>query len=187
MWTIFCLYWTFYNIASGLCSGFLVTRHVGSWFPDQGSNPHPLQWKRGVLTAGLPGKSLHSLKSGSEEWCPRQQAVLLRLCVQLARAILFFLPLQVWQCGGKIEVLPCSRVAHLERHHKPYSLDLRIPLKRNALRVAEIWMDEYKDMVYMAWNIPLQVRPGWDRSWEGWRRRKGRWSWWEWEGTRAQA
>lgn len=21
-------------------------------------------------------------------------------------------------------------------------------------------MDEYKDMVYMAWNIPLQVRPG---------------------------
>ncbi|XP_061275073.1 probable polypeptide N-acetylgalactosaminyltransferase 8, partial [Bos javanicus] len=66
------------------------------------------------------------------------------------------LSLRVWQCGGKIEVLPCSRVAHLERHHKPYSLDLRIPLKRNALRVAEIWMDEYKDMVYMAWNIPLQ-------------------------------
>ena len=70
----------------------------------------------------------------------------------------------MWQCGGRIEVLPCSRVAHLERHHKPYSLDLRIPLKRNALRVAEIWMDEYKDMVYMAWNIPLQVRPGWDRA-----------------------
>ncbi|XP_040089447.1 probable polypeptide N-acetylgalactosaminyltransferase 8 [Oryx dammah] len=66
------------------------------------------------------------------------------------------LSLRVWQCGGRIEVLPCSRVAHLERHHKPYSLDLRIPLKRNALRVAEIWMDEYKDMVYMAWNIPLQ-------------------------------
>ena len=25
--------------------------HVGSWFPDQGLNPHPLQWKCGVLTA----------------------------------------------------------------------------------------------------------------------------------------
>ncbi|XP_013843898.1 probable polypeptide N-acetylgalactosaminyltransferase 8 isoform X1 [Sus scrofa] len=66
------------------------------------------------------------------------------------------LSLRVWQCGGRIEVLPCSRVAHLERHHKPYALDLSLPLMRNALRVAEIWMDEHKDMVYMAWNIPLQ-------------------------------
>lgn len=70
----------------------------------------------------------------------------------------FFLLLQVWQCGGRIEVLPCSRIAHLERHHKPYALDLAPALKRNALRVAETWMDEYKDMVYFVWNIPLQVR-----------------------------
>ena len=33
-------------------------RHVGSWFPDQGSNPHPVQWKCGVLTTGPRGKSL---------------------------------------------------------------------------------------------------------------------------------
>lgn len=66
------------------------------------------------------------------------------------------LSLRVWQCGGRIEVLPCSRIAHLERHHKPYALDLAPALKRNALRVAEIWMDEYKDMVYFVWNIPLQ-------------------------------
>uniref|UniRef100_A0A8C3X897 Polypeptide N-acetylgalactosaminyltransferase n=1 Tax=Catagonus wagneri TaxID=51154 RepID=A0A8C3X897_9CETA len=66
------------------------------------------------------------------------------------------LSLRAWQCGGRIEVLPCSRVAHLERHHKPYALDLSPPLLRNALRVAEIWMDEHKDMVYMAWNMPLQ-------------------------------
>lgn len=66
------------------------------------------------------------------------------------------LSLRVWQCGGRIEVLPCSRIAHLERHHKPYALDLTPALRRNALRVAEIWMDEYKDMVYLAWNVPLQ-------------------------------
>ncbi|XP_036311609.1 probable polypeptide N-acetylgalactosaminyltransferase 8 [Pipistrellus kuhlii] len=66
------------------------------------------------------------------------------------------LSLRVWQCGGRIEVLPCSRIAHLERHHKPYALDLTSAMKRNALRVAEIWMDEYKYMVYLAWNIPLQ-------------------------------
>ncbi|XP_006891426.1 PREDICTED: probable polypeptide N-acetylgalactosaminyltransferase 8 [Elephantulus edwardii] len=66
------------------------------------------------------------------------------------------LSLRVWQCGGKIEVLPCTRIAHIERHHKPYAADLGTVLKRNALRVAEIWMDEYKHMVYMAWNVPLQ-------------------------------
>lgn len=84
---------------------------------------------------------------------------------QPAQGNFSFLLLQVWQCGERIEVLPCSRVAHLERHHKPYALDLAPALKRNALRVAEIWMDEYKDMVYLAWNIPLQVRHGIDQGW----------------------
>lgn len=84
---------------------------------------------------------------------------------QPAQVKFSFLLLQVWQCGGRIEVLPCSRVAHLERHHKPYALDLASALKRNALRVAEIWMDEYKDMVYLAWNIPLQVCYGIDQEW----------------------
>ena len=32
--------------------------HVGSQFPDQGLNLSSLQWKLGVLTTGLPGKSL---------------------------------------------------------------------------------------------------------------------------------
>ena len=32
--------------------------HVGSWFPNWGSNLRPLQWKHGVLTTGPPGKSL---------------------------------------------------------------------------------------------------------------------------------
>ena len=32
---------------------------VGSQFPDQGSNPRPLHWKRRVLTTGQPGKSLN--------------------------------------------------------------------------------------------------------------------------------
>ncbi|XP_015266663.1 PREDICTED: probable polypeptide N-acetylgalactosaminyltransferase 8 [Gekko japonicus] len=66
------------------------------------------------------------------------------------------LGIRTWQCGGKIEVLPCSRVGHLERAHKPYLLDLFPAMKRNALRVAEVWMDEYKYMVYYAWNIPLE-------------------------------
>ncbi|XP_054255972.1 probable polypeptide N-acetylgalactosaminyltransferase 8 [Indicator indicator] len=66
------------------------------------------------------------------------------------------LAVRAWQCGGKVEVLPCSRIAHVERAHKPYLMDLTIAMKRNALRVAEVWMDDYKYMVYVAWNLPVE-------------------------------
>lgn len=64
----------------------------------------------------------------------------------------------MWQCGGSVEVLPCVRIAHIERAHKPYTDDLTSHMRRNALRVAEVWMDEFKSHVYMAWNIPQEVR-----------------------------
>uniref|UniRef100_A0A9J8AN11 Polypeptide N-acetylgalactosaminyltransferase n=1 Tax=Cyprinus carpio carpio TaxID=630221 RepID=A0A9J8AN11_CYPCA len=64
------------------------------------------------------------------------------------------LAIRVWLCGGSIEVVPCSKIAHIEREHKPYSPDLSKPMIRNALRVAEIWLDEYKSNVNIAWNLP---------------------------------
>ncbi|XP_077070699.1 putative polypeptide N-acetylgalactosaminyltransferase 8 [Siphateles boraxobius] len=66
------------------------------------------------------------------------------------------LALRVWLCGGSIEVVPCSKIAHIERAHKPYSQDLSKPMIRNALRVAEIWLDEYKSNVNIAWTLPLK-------------------------------
>uniref|UniRef100_A0A673MT10 Polypeptide N-acetylgalactosaminyltransferase n=2 Tax=Sinocyclocheilus rhinocerous TaxID=307959 RepID=A0A673MT10_9TELE len=66
------------------------------------------------------------------------------------------LAIRVWLCGGSIEVVPCSKIAHIEREHKPYSPDLSKPMIRNALRVAEIWLDEYKSNVNIAWNLPLK-------------------------------
>ena len=56
-----------------------------------------------------------------------------------------------------MEVLPCSRVAHIERTRKPYNSDIDYYAKRNALRAAEVWMDGFKSHVYMAWNIPMTV------------------------------
>lgn len=56
-----------------------------------------------------------------------------------------------------MEVLPCARVAHIERTKKPYNNDIDYYAKRNALRAADVWMDEYKSHVYMAWNIPMNV------------------------------
>ncbi|ELW66970.1 Polypeptide N-acetylgalactosaminyltransferase 9 [Tupaia chinensis] len=71
------------------------------------------------------------------------------------------LGMRVWQCGGSMEVLPCSRVAHIERTRKPYSGDIDYYARRNALRAAEVWMDGFKSHVYMAWNIPM-TNPGVD-------------------------
>ncbi|XP_077589153.1 putative polypeptide N-acetylgalactosaminyltransferase 8 isoform X2 [Stigmatopora nigra] len=65
------------------------------------------------------------------------------------------LGIRVWLCGGSVEVIPCSKIAHIERYRKPYLSDLSVTMKRNALRVAEVWMDEYKLNVRIAWNHPL--------------------------------
>lgn len=66
------------------------------------------------------------------------------------------LGIRVWTCGGSIEVVPCSKIAHIERNHKPYMPDLSLAMRRNALRVAEVWMDEYKHNVNLAWNLPFE-------------------------------
>ncbi|XP_039648147.1 probable polypeptide N-acetylgalactosaminyltransferase 8 isoform X1 [Perca fluviatilis] len=66
------------------------------------------------------------------------------------------LGIRVWLCGGSIEVIPCSKIAHIERAKKPYLPDLSEMMKRNALRVAEVWMDEYKYNVNIAWNLPIE-------------------------------
>uniref|UniRef100_A0A8C4X9T0 Polypeptide N-acetylgalactosaminyltransferase n=1 Tax=Erpetoichthys calabaricus TaxID=27687 RepID=A0A8C4X9T0_ERPCA len=66
------------------------------------------------------------------------------------------LGIKVWLCGGSMEVLPCSRVAHIERRKKPYHNNIGYFARRNALRVAEVWMDDYKSHVYMAWNMPME-------------------------------
>ncbi|XP_047452240.1 probable polypeptide N-acetylgalactosaminyltransferase 8 [Mugil cephalus] len=66
------------------------------------------------------------------------------------------LGIRVWLCGGSVEVVPCSKIAHIERAHKPYAPDLSAAMRRNALRVAEIWLDDYKKNVYLAWSVPLK-------------------------------
>uniref|UniRef100_A0A3B4T321 Polypeptide N-acetylgalactosaminyltransferase n=1 Tax=Seriola dumerili TaxID=41447 RepID=A0A3B4T321_SERDU len=66
------------------------------------------------------------------------------------------LGIRVWLCGGSIEVIPCSKIAHIERATKPYLPDLSVMVKRNALRVAEVWLDEYKYNVNIAWNLPVE-------------------------------
>lgn len=57
---------------------------------------------------------------------------------------------QVWMCGGEIEIVPCSRVGHIFRNDNPYSFpkDRVSTVERNLARVAEVWLDEYKELFY---------------------------------------
>lgn len=71
-------------------------------------------------------------------------------------------------------MLPCSRVAHIERTKKPYNNDIDYYAKRNALRAAEVWMDSFKSHVYMAWNIPMTVSGGAGEPGRAGRRGRGR-------------
>ncbi|VBB28953.1 unnamed protein product [Acanthocheilonema viteae] len=59
--------------------------------------------------------------------------------------------LRIWQCGGRIEILPCSHVGHVFRRASPHDFPGRKSgtiLNSNLLRVAEVWMDEWKFHFY---------------------------------------
>lgn len=48
-------------------------------------------------------------------------------------------------CGGSIELIPCSRVGHVFRRRRPYGgNDQQDTMLKNSLRVAHVWMDDYK-------------------------------------------
>ncbi|XP_040213868.1 polypeptide N-acetylgalactosaminyltransferase 5 [Rana temporaria] len=57
---------------------------------------------------------------------------------------------KIWMCGGEIEIIPCSRVGHIFRNDNPYSFpkDRLKTVERNLARVAEVWLDEYKEIFY---------------------------------------
>ena len=50
-------------------------------------------------------------------------------------------------CGGILEINPCSTIAHVYRKTFPYSSKKDVGLK-NGKRLAEVWLDEYKDFFY---------------------------------------
>ncbi|KAK7488654.1 hypothetical protein BaRGS_00020107 [Batillaria attramentaria] len=65
----------------------------------------------------------------------------------------FELSFKIWQCGGSIEWVPCSRVGHIYRNFMPYSTGQnkeKIPIiTMNYMRVVEVWLgDEFREYFY---------------------------------------
>lgn len=58
--------------------------------------------------------------------------------------------MKVWQCGGILEIVPCSHVGHVFRDKSPYSFPggVQNVVLHNAARVAEVWMDEWGEFYY---------------------------------------
>ncbi|XP_037627452.1 polypeptide N-acetylgalactosaminyltransferase 6-like [Sebastes umbrosus] len=56
---------------------------------------------------------------------------------------------RVWQCGGQVEILPCSVVGHIFRNKSPHNFpEGGLMITRNLVRMAEVWMDDYKWVFY---------------------------------------
>ncbi|XP_053321695.1 LOW QUALITY PROTEIN: polypeptide N-acetylgalactosaminyltransferase 6-like [Spea bombifrons] len=56
---------------------------------------------------------------------------------------------RVWQCGGQLEIIPCSVVGHVFRTKSPHSFPKGTQvISRNQVRLAEVWMDRYKEIYY---------------------------------------
>ncbi|KAL7012868.1 hypothetical protein ACKWTF_015088 [Chironomus riparius] len=59
------------------------------------------------------------------------------------------LVIRTWLCGGRVEFVPCSIIAHMFRHHKyPHQTKGKRGYRWNMDRLAELWMDEYKEFYY---------------------------------------
>ncbi|XP_021354684.1 polypeptide N-acetylgalactosaminyltransferase 5-like [Mizuhopecten yessoensis] len=63
---------------------------------------------------------------------------------------------RIWMCGGTLETAPCSHVGHIFRKKSPYTWPGNTNVvKKNNVRMAEVWLDEFKVYYYDRINNDL--------------------------------
>lgn len=79
----------------------------------------------------------------------------------------FELSFKVWQCGGRLQWVPCSRVGHIYRPFMPYTFGSLANQRKGPLvltnykRVIEVWFDdEYKEYFYTREPLARFYDPG---------------------------
>lgn len=70
------------------------------------------------------------------------------------------LSFRVWQCGGRVEIHPCSHVGHIFRDFHPYSFNGLDSHGYNTLRTVKVWMDEFSKYFFMSRPDLLQIKFG---------------------------
>lgn len=50
---------------------------------------------------------------------------------------------RVWMCGGRLEIVLCSHVGHIFRSRSPYTWSVSNALRKNSVRLALVWMDDF--------------------------------------------
>ncbi|XP_041478614.1 polypeptide N-acetylgalactosaminyltransferase 1-like [Lytechinus variegatus] len=71
------------------------------------------------------------------------------------------LSFKLWMCGGKLEFIPCSHVGHVFRKKSPYHFPPGTNyVNKNNKRLAEVWLDEYKNFYYRISPSVAKTDPG---------------------------
>lgn len=70
---------------------------------------------------------------------------------------------RIWMCGGRLEIIPCSRVGHVFRKRRPYTSTSKAgedTQTKNSLRVAKVWLGPYIKHFYSTVAGSEAMSPG---------------------------
>lgn len=72
------------------------------------------------------------------------------------------LSFRIWMCGGTLEIVTCSHVGHVFRKSTPYTFPGGTSkiVNHNNARLAEVWLDEWKDFFYAINPVAKKVAAG---------------------------